>query len=56
MKTVKINVTSNIIEASNLLVYNWNLENVTCACHCPISLALNIDTDYHGWFTTPFSS
>jgi len=43
-------VDKNTIIAANELVKN----GVNCACHCPISLALNQQTDFHGWFVSPY--
>jgi len=49
---MKIKVTQKIIMAANLLK-DLN-KNVGLMCYesslCPISLALNKQTDYHGWF------
>ena len=49
MKKIKITVDKNTIMAANKLVKK---DETTCACHCPISLALNQQTDHHGWFVS----
>lgn len=51
-KFQKINVTEKIIKASRLLVDDCEKNYKIDACHCPISLALNKNTDYHGWFVS----
>lgn len=47
MRKTKIIIDKNTIIAANKLVKK---DGSTCSCHCPISLALNQQTDYHGWF------
>lgn len=44
-----IHITKNVISAADLLL---DKEKQTFqSCHDPVSLALNIQTDFHGWFT-----
>jgi len=47
----KITVDKNIIMAANKLVKK---DGTTCSCHCPVSLALNQQTDFHGWFVSHY--
>ena len=49
MRKTKITVDKNTIIAANKLAKK---DGSTCSCHCPISLALNQQTDYHGWFVS----
>lgn len=47
MKNIK--VTQKIINASNSLI---NEDGTVEACFSPVAIALNKQTDFHGWFTS----
>lgn len=47
---VEIFVTQNIIDASDLLVFDGDKEQELMASLTPIAMALNQQTSYSGWF------